>query len=308
MRCLAVLLLLAAARPAASFRPSAHGPAARILRGARPPPSVLAGRPQRGSATVREAALAALPAQALAVNTPLAGLGVLLKQKSLTPSGLAHAYVLGVLLWSCVGWQAWSTCVLYLVLGSAVTKVKKAEKEALGIAEGRGGARGPENVWGSAATAAICALCLTAPAQALISTPLLRPSLLKLALVASLATKLSDTFASEIGKAYGKRCFLITTLKPVPRGTEGAVSLEGTLAGVVGGALISAFGWACGLAPGGAAFGVGAVAAFVATNFESFLGASLQGKYQWLTNEVVNFINTAVGALCAVLLGARLGL
>lgn len=35
--------------------------------------------------------------------------------------------------------------------------------------------------------------------------------------VASLATKLSDTFASEVGKAYGKRTFLITTLKPVPR-------------------------------------------------------------------------------------------
>jgi uncharacterized membrane protein len=33
--------------------------------------------------------------------------------------------------------------------------------------------------------------------------------------VASIATKLSDTFASEIGKAFGKRCFLITTLKPV---------------------------------------------------------------------------------------------
>ena len=33
--------------------------------------------------------------------------------------------------------------------------------------------------------------------------------------VASMATKLSDTFASEIGKAYGMTCVLITTLKPV---------------------------------------------------------------------------------------------
>jgi uncharacterized protein (TIGR00297 family) len=60
--------------------------------------------------------------------------------------------------------------------------------------------------------------------------------------VASLATKLSDTFASEIGKAYGKRTFLITTFKPVPPGTEGAVSLEGTLAGVVGSILIAGAG------------------------------------------------------------------
>lgn len=28
------------------------------------------------------------------------------------------------------------------------------------------------------------------------------------------------------------------------------------------------------------------IAAFVATNFESFLGATTQGKFAWLTNEV----------------------
>lgn len=48
-------------------------------------------------------------------------------------------------------------------------------------------------------------------------------------------------------QAYGKRTFLITTLKPVPPGTEGAVSLEGTLAGVLGSLIIVAFGAACGV-------------------------------------------------------------
>jgi len=42
----------------------------------------------------------------------------------------------------------------YFVLGSAVTKIKMKEKEEAGIAEKRGGARGPENVWGSAGSAA----------------------------------------------------------------------------------------------------------------------------------------------------------
>jgi uncharacterized membrane protein len=44
--------------------------------------------------------------------------------------------------------------------------------------------------------------------------------------VASLATKLSDTFASEIGKAYGKTTFLITTLERVEPGTEGLCTTE----------------------------------------------------------------------------------
>jgi len=57
--------------------------------------------------------------------------------------------------------------------------------------------------------------------------------LLLLGYVASIATKLSDTVASEVGKVYGKTTHLITTMKQVPRGIEGAISLEGTVAGVV---------------------------------------------------------------------------
>lgn len=73
----------------------------------------------------------------------------------------------------------------------------QAKKESLGIAEGRGGARGPENVWGSAATAALCALAtLKAPQHA---------ALLRIGFVASLATKLADTFASEVGKVSSLR-------------------------------------------------------------------------------------------------------
>ncbi|CAM9568110.1 unnamed protein product, partial [Choristocarpus tenellus] len=64
---------------------------------------------------------------------------------------------------------------------------------------------------------------------------------LRVGFVASIATKLSDTFATVVAKAFGKRTFLITTLKPVPPGTEGAVSLEGTLAGVGGSFLIAGF-------------------------------------------------------------------
>ncbi|MGB7521353.1 MAG: DUF92 domain-containing protein, partial [Spirulinaceae cyanobacterium] len=107
--------------------------------------------------------------------------------------------------------------------------------------------------------------------------------------------------ASEVGKAYGKRTFLITTLQPVARGTEGAVSLEGTIAGIVASAVIAVVGWAIGLiTPWGIILCM--IAAFVATNVESLIGATLQDKFSWLTNEVVNIINTFIGAVVAVLL------
>jgi hypothetical protein len=43
--------------------------------------------------------------------------------KVLTAEGYMHALALGTMLWHCVGWKGWSVCVLYLVLGSLVTKV-----------------------------------------------------------------------------------------------------------------------------------------------------------------------------------------
>jgi uncharacterized protein (TIGR00297 family) len=151
----------------------------------------------------------------------------------LTPAGVAHAAMLGTTLWATLGWQGWTLCVLYLLAGSKVTKVKMADKVALGIGEGRGGRRGPENVWGSAATGCLCAL-------ATVVWPAHR-SLLILGYVSAMATKLSDTFQSEVGKAYGKNCFLITTLQRVPRGTEGAVSVEGYAAGVGGSLIIAVY-------------------------------------------------------------------
>ena len=194
---------------------------------ARPAVAAAVGRP-RAAPAVAVAAPAVRAAVAVGLNSGLAalgvskGIGVAEQPRTLTRSGLANAWLLGVMLWTSLGWRGWSVCVLYLIAGSVVTKVKKAKKEALGIAEGRGGARGPENVWGSAATAAVCAIGAAVwPAQS---------AALRLAFVASLATKLSDTCASEIGKAYGKTTYLITTLKLVPPGTEGAVSAEGSIA------------------------------------------------------------------------------
>lgn len=167
------------------------------------------------------------------------------------------------------------------------------EKEELGIAESRGGARGPENVWGSAATAMVCSMLTYI-------IPTYAPMFL-VAYVASLATKLSDTVASEIGKAYGKSTYLITTLKMVPRGTEGAVSLEGTVAGIVASIIVSAMAISLGLIDGRGGV-ICVIAAFVATTCESFIGAVYQDSIDWLTNELVNLINTAIGAVVAIML------
>lgn len=222
-------------------------------------------------------------------------------QKLLTTAGLIHAWALGILIWECLGWPGYTVVMFYFLMGSAVTKVGIAQKEAEGIAEKRSGARGPENVWGSAFTAALCAggILVCSVFFAPSSSTLLISRLLALGYVASFSTKLSDTCASEIGKAYGKSTFLITTLQPVPRGTEGAVSLEGTAAGIVASVAIALVGWRVGLITPGEII-ICIIAAFIATTMESVIGATLQTQVEWLSNEWVNVANTLIGAIAAI--------
>jgi uncharacterized protein (TIGR00297 family) len=237
------------------------------------------------------------------LNTVLLGLAWGRPKKLLTPAGYLHAWALGVLVWGALGWRGYAVVMVYFLLGSAVTRVGMDRKLAAGIAEGRSGVRGPENVWGSALVGALCALALVALSVGFpAGEPAPWPALFALAYVSSFSTKLADTTASEVGKAYGQRTFLITTLQPVPPGTEGAVSLEGTLAGLGGSLVIALVGWGVGLMP---VWGIALclVAAFIATNLESVIGATLQTQIPWLTNELVNIINTAIGAILALALG-----
>lgn len=237
---------------------------------------------------------------ALGLNTALAAIALVAPKKLLTPAGLFHAWILGILLWGTLGWRGYLVMMVYFLVGSAVTRIGQARKEAAGIAEKRSGARGPENVWGSALVAALCAIGIVALSLGNPAHPGWI-TLLLLGYIASIGTKLSDTSASEVGKAYGQHTFLITTLKPVPRGTEGAVSLEGTLAGGVASVAIALLGWSVGLiSPLGIVLCI--IAAFVATNIESVIGATLQTQIHWLTNEVVNILNTLIGAIVAIAL------
>jgi uncharacterized protein (TIGR00297 family) len=240
---------------------------------------------------------------AVGLNTVLVAIAYFIPKKLLTPAGLFHAWILGITLWGTLGWRGYAVMMIYFLVGSAATRIGMAEKEAAGIAEKRSGARGPENVWGSALVGTLCALGIYVLNTAPSSSTTIFIYLLLLGYVASISTKLSDTCASEVGKAYGRHTFLITNLKPVPPGTEGAVSLEGTLAGLVASAIIALAGWALGLITTlGITFCV--VAAFIATTMESLIGATLQPKFTWLTNEVVNVINTLIGAIVAISLAA----
>ena len=209
----------------------------------------------------------------------------------MTKGGWISAGILGTILWGCLSWQGWMSVVIYLLLGSLVTKIGFNFKKEQGIAEKRGGRRGPENVWGSAATGLFLAIMTKFNAA--------NVSMFKIGFAASFAAKLADTFGSEIGKRFGKDTYLITSLKKVERGTEGGISLEGTLASVLGSIFMAFIMLRLSLIPK-SHFIIVAVSGVLATLSESVIGARFQNKYK-LSNEMVNAIQTSIAAIFAIL-------
>tara|TARA_Y100001970_G_scaffold294298_1_gene450032 strand:- start:3224 stop:3949 length:726 start_codon:yes stop_codon:yes gene_type:complete len=209
----------------------------------------------------------------------------------LTRAGWINAAILGTILWSSLGFNGWFVVVIYLFLGSLVTKVGFKTKKSLGINEKRDGRRGPENVWGSAATATFFAV--------LIGLNLGNGYLLKIGFAASIVAKLSDTFGSEIGKSFGKKTYLITTLARVKPGTEGGITLPGTLASFLGAALMAAIMYIFSFLISYNDFCLVVFAGFIATFFESFIGAKLQTNFKW-NNEFVNCLLTSFSAILAI--------
>jgi uncharacterized protein (TIGR00297 family) len=123
---------------------------------------------------------------------------------------------------------------------------------------------------------------------------------MRLGFVAALATAAMDTVSSELGPLYGRVTLLLPTFRRVKPGTEGAVSLEGTLLGLAA---------ACVIAAGAMILGLGhlpswwivPVSAVAGTTVESLLGAAGWGKTS-TSSAWLNVMATAVGATVAILL------
>ncbi|RPJ55816.1 MAG: DUF92 domain-containing protein, partial [Acidobacteria bacterium] len=224
---------------------------------------------------------------ALAVNVPAAWLGW--KARTVSAPGAVTGAAVGILVFACAGPQGWTLLFASYLVASVSSRLGLKRKAVLGIAEERNGRRGPGNTIANTGLAAFAAVVAA-------FSPYREAALL--VMVAALAAGASDTVASEIGKAWGRRTFLFPSLKPVRPGTSGAVSLEGTAAGLVAALGLSAIGLSLGLLKGNGLW-YATAGATIGAFVESWLGATLETA-GILDNDMLNFINTAVAAAAAI--------
>jgi uncharacterized protein (TIGR00297 family) len=237
-------------------------------------------------AGARATVVDALP-WAIGLNAITAWLGY--RARTVSRTGAVAGALVGAIIYAGGGRGAWVLLLVTFLTAAVTSRMGLARKERLGIAEERGGRRGAGNAIANCGVAAVAAV-------AAVTTPY--PSASLVALVAALTAGGSDTVASEIGKAWGRSAFLVTTLRRVPAGTSGAMSLEGTAAGVIAAFALAGAGAALGLMPASAMpLVVGAATAGALA--ESALGATLEGP-GILNNDMLNFINTAIAAAVAL--------
>ena len=118
--------------------------------------------------------------------------------------------------------------------------------------------------------------------------------------IGSIATATADTLASEVGVVEQPR--LITTLKKVPPGTDGGISVVGTAAGIIGAGVIGVSAYILGIFPDPyITLKIAIIAGTVGCFVDSILGAVLERR-NYISNEYVNLIATITGAALGIIM------
>lgn len=204
------------------------------------------------------------------------------KLRLLTPHGAAGAFLIAVLIWQFRGFKWLLVLLAFFFISAAATRWKYGHKEKAGTAEARKGKRSIENVMGSA-YAPLLFVVFDSP----------------VGFLAAVAAAVADNLASEIG-VLDKNVRLITTLRKVPPGTDGGVSLLGELVSLLAAAGVAALSPLIGISSAGTILTI-LLCGFLGSQFDSVLGATIERRGLVGKTEV-NVAATLFAGLLAVVL------
>lgn len=204
-------------------------------------------------------------------------------------SGLFSGAMIGIILIVFADVRWFLIMLTFFIIGAAATRYCYADKERFGVAQEHGGVRGYFNVFANG---------LVATGGAILYGITGNPAFAAL-FMSSVASAAADTAASEIG-VTGKTPYLITTFKPVPRGTNGGVTLRGEVAAILASIIVAAVALVMGVADPKLAI-VTVIAGFIGTNVDSVVGATLENSGR-IGNSGTNLTATFFGGVAGMLI------
>jgi uncharacterized protein (TIGR00297 family) len=243
------------------------------------------------------------------------------RARTLNRSGAFAAALVGTVVFGFGGWQ-WAVLLLtFFVTSSGLSRAFRKRKQGLDEKFSKGHERDAGQVLGNGGLATLFVLVHVLVPESMLGW---------LGFAASLAAVNADTWATELGVLNPTAPRMITDLsKRVEKGTSGGISLFGTLASLLGSAVIALP--AVLLHPAGMLNGTHffliTAAGLAGSLLDSFLGATLQAMYYcpadkqetekhplhtcgtptvhirgwgWLDNDRVNFACGLSGALFAL--------
>jgi len=220
----------------------------------------------------------------LSFETELLIIGIILlifsvissKKKLLNPIGIIFADLVGIITYYRAGLTAFIALALFYIVAETATNFSRKDTN-------KHEQRTSANILGNSGAAVIALLFGQV-------TPFF----------GAISAALSDTVSSEIGMLSKKKPVLITNFKKVETGTDGAITLLGTLAGL-GAAIIIGGYYFFFVQSSLEIAGILIAAGFTGSIVDSLLGATLERK-GLLSNAAVNFLASSSGAILVFLL------
>ena len=213
----------------------------------------------------------------LAAGVVLNGVAAILafRRRSVDLGGALAGTVVGAAIFGFGGPLFWVVLMAFFVTSTAAGRVRHREKEWLSTIHQKGERRDVFQVLANGGLGAITSILFYSTG---------RPAWAA-AFAVSFAASNADTWASEIGVLSRSTPVTLFSLRPVPRGISGGVTVAGSLAAVAGALLIGMVfaleNLAMGILPGGGVrvllfVGAGGV---VGSFVDSLLGATVQARY-----------------------------
>ncbi|MGM0546452.1 MAG: DUF92 domain-containing protein [Bacteroidota bacterium] len=218
--------------------------------------------------------------------------------RGLTLDGMFAAIVIGTFVFGLGGWSAAVVLLLFFVISVVISK-EMIEAKSDSPAHFR---RDGLQVWANGLWIVIC----------LTFAVIFDETVFLIGAMAAIATAASDTWATEIGSAAKDNTYLITDFTKVAPGTDGGVSGKGTVAALMGAAIIAAA-TVYVFSLHFYVFLIIFASGFLGCLFDSYFGAIFQRNKRsvmipvtttevTVSNNVVNVVSTGVGSLLAIIL------